>query len=425
MHNKQENISREIAYRILIQIYEGKNFFDNAFNANIIKYKLDINQKKYIYNLVFSALRNHIVCNKIILKFSKKKINLKSKILLIVAVTQILFLNSPNYAVVNTIVNISKNIKGVNSSFINAILRKIVNNINELKNLKIEFNNLPKWFRDEVSDWNKTTKSEFLNCLKQKPTLHIVFKNKIDVKKFKDLGLSTSEKSMFLKKSNQINKIPYYRDGIWWVQDFSAMLPIHLLGNIKQLKVIDMCAAPGGKTLQLLSNNANVDVYEKNKKKITDLKKNLFRCGYKININSIDILKTKKKNYYDIAVLDAPCSAIGTIRRNPEILFRKKKPDINYLSNYQLQLLEKAANLINRNGIILYIVCSFFRKETNSVINKFLNKNKDFSLQGFTKTSLGSSFFNKYGQIKLIPSTIDKNYYIDGFFASILKKTND
>ena len=70
-------------------------------------------------------------------------------------------------------------------------------------------------------------------------------------------------------------------------------------------------------------------------------------------------------------------------------------------------------------------MCSFFRKETNSVINKFLNKNKDFSLQGFTKTSLGSSFFNKYGQIKLIPSTIDKNYYIDGFFASILKKTND
>ena len=183
-----------------------------------------------------------------------------------------------------------------------------------------------------------------------------------------------------------------------------------------------MCAAPGGKTLQLLSNNANVDIYEKNNKKIIDLKKNLHRCGYKININCLDSLKIKKENFYDIAVLDAPCSAIGTIRRNPEILFRKNKPDINNLSSCQFELLEKAASLIKQNGLILYIVCSFFRKETNTVINKFLNKNKDFSLQEFKRTSLSSSFVNKYGQIKMIPSTIDENYYIDGFFASILKK---
>ena len=95
------------------------------------------------------------------------------------------------------------------------------------------------------------------------------------------------------------------------------------------------------------------------------------------------------------------------------------------MSRYQFDLLEKAASLIKKNGLILYIVCSFFRKETNSIINKFLNKNKNFSVQEFKRTSLSSSLVNKYGQIKMIPSTIDENYYIDGFFASILKKTND
>ena len=425
MHNKQVNLTREVAYRILIQIYEGKVFFDSAFNKQVIKYKLDNNQKKYIYNLVLTTIRNHIISNQIILKFSKKKINLKSNILLTIAITQILFLKSPNYAVVNTTVDISKKIQGVNSSFINAILRKIVNNIKELNKLKIKFKDLPQWFKDEVRDWNKITQNNFLNCLTQKPSLHIVFKNNIDTKKLKDLGKSTTKKSMFVKKNDQIKDIPYYNEGLWWVQDFSAMLPIYLLGNIKNLRTVDMCAAPGGKTLQLLSNNVNLDIYEKNNKKIIDLKKNLHRCGYKININCLDSLKIKKENFYDIAVLDAPCSAIGTIRRNPEILFRKTKPDINSLSNYQFNLLEKAASLIKKNGLILYIVCSFFRKETNSVINKFLNKNKDFSLQEFKRTSLSSPFINKYGQIKMIPSTIDENYYIDGFFASILKKTND
>ena len=424
MHNKQENISREISFSILMQLYEGSAFFDSAFNTKIIKHKLDNNQKKYIYNLVLTAIRNHILCNKIIIKFSKKKINTKSNILLIIALTQILFLKSPNYAVVNTTVDISKKIQGVNSSFINAILRKIVNNIDELNKLKINFDNLPLWFRNEVRDWNKITRAKFLNCLYEKPSLHIVFNNKINLKKLQMLGYRTTEQSMFLNQTNKIKKIPYYESGFWWVQDFSAMLPIYLLGNIKNLKTIDMCAAPGGKTLQLLSNNANLDIYEKNKKKISDLKKNLNRCGYKVNINCLDILKAKTEKYYDIAVLDAPCSAIGTIRRNPEILFRKKKPDINYLSNYQLQLLEKAANLINQSGIILYIVCSFFRKETNYVINKFLNKHKDFSIQKFQNSTLSSSYLNKYGQIKIIPTTINENYYIDGFFATILKKND-
>ena len=182
---------------------------------------------------------------------------------------------------------------------------------------------MPQWFRDEVRDWNKITQNNFLNCLTQKPCLHIVFKNNIDTKKLKDLGKSTTKKSMFVKKNDQIKDIPYYNDGLWWVQDFSAMLPIYLLGNIKDLRTVDMCAAPGGKTLQLLSNNVNLDIYEKNNKKIIDLKKNLHRCGYKININCLDSLKIKKENFYDIAVLDAPCSSIGTIRRNPEILFRK------------------------------------------------------------------------------------------------------
>ena len=326
---------------------------------------------------------------------------------------------------VNTTVNISKKISGVNPSFINAILRMIIDKLDSVKLIDTNFNDLPNWFKNEIKEWNTKNKTDFLKHISQKPSLHIVLKNKNDLSKFLHLGIPTSQTSIFLQKYNEINKIPYYEKGIWWVQDFSAMLPIYLLKNLEKINIIDMCAAPGGKTLQLLSKNANLDIYEKNKKRISDLRKNLTRCGYDKKIYIDDVLNINKKNHYDMAILDAPCSSVGTLRRNPEILFRKNFPDISYFSKYQLELLKKASDLICVNGIILYMVCSFFKKETTDIVNYFLKKNKNFILQKFVLTETNPLLFNKRGQLKIIPTMYKDDYYIDGFFASILKKKSE
>ena len=133
------------------------------------------------------------------------------------------------------------------------------------------------------------------------------------------------------------------------------------------------------------------------------------------NYNALEISEKEK---FDVIILDSPCSGVGTLRRNPDILFKKKPPDLDFLTKVQENLINKAANLLNKNGVLIYMVCSFLYDETKDIKNKFLNKNKNFSQYHF---KLGSNnYFKDYldvdGDIFRIPSKF-KNYTVDGFYS--------
>ena len=222
--------------------------------------------------------------------------------------------------------------------------------------------------------------------------------------------------------ANQVNKINGYNEGYWWVQDFSVMLPIYLLENINNKYIADMCAAPGGKTFQLLAKKARVDSYEINPKKSKIMEKNLTRLNYNQKIILKDSLKIDD-NKYNIAILDAPCSSIGTIRRNPEIFYRNSSPNFNKITTLQTNLLEKAKNIIVSKGYIIYMVCSFLSEEGEGQINKFLDRNKNFKLEKFKiNNDFYSRFITKRGFIHILPQSINKETLIDGFFAAKIKK---
>ena len=208
---------------------------------------------------------------------------------------------------------------------------------------------------------------------------------------------------------------------MFWVQDLSSMLPIFLTKNLKKRKVIDMCSAPGGKTFQLINSGANVYAVEKNKERINKLKANINRLNYNIKIYNIDALDLNEKEKFNMVVLDAPCSAIGTLRRNPDILFRNKKINLQNMLNLQKQLLQKADNILLNNGILLYIVCSFLREETYMQINNFLKKNKNYTIDKFDAEKQFSSLIDSNGFINIIPQKFN-NFLIDGFFAARLIK---
>ena len=153
------------------------------------------------------------------------------------------------------------------------------------------------------------------------------------------------------------------------------------------------------------------------------LKENLTRLAFYPTITNFDFKKISKKNLYDFIIVDAPCSAVGTIRKNPEIFYRKKEPDFNGLVNVQREMLEVASQLLKDNGIILYMVCSFLKIETIDQISSFLSKHKQFKLSNF---SLEISDYNNFqfienDQMLILPSQLNK-YNIDGYFAAYLKK---
>ena len=164
------------------------------------------------------------------------------------------------------------------------------------------------------------------------------------------------------------------------------MIPLHLLKNIKNKLTADLCAAPGGKTFQMLSYGAKVVAYEKNRVRAKLMQENLIRLKLNCKINIQNVFNINNKNKFDLVILDAPCSSIGTIRRHPEIFFRKSEPNFNKIISLQEKLLDKAVKILNINGILIYMVCSFLADEGKHQIVNFLKKNKNFNLIKFSST---------------------------------------
>lgn len=416
-------LSRLIIDEILISLKNEAYNFDYLFKIKIKNKKITISDKKLIQNVVFCSLRNFLLINRII-KTYVKKLDYKSDnyFLLLSAISQLIFLNFKEYAVVNSTVEIAKLKKKANSKFINSVLRNVINDKEKIKIDDYLSDDLPNWFLEKISKWNKKKKLDFIKTIKQKPSLNIVFKSIDEFKKTKINGEKTSTLSIIPSDPSKIDKIKDFEKGNWWVQDFSVMLPIFLLNNVKGKYIADMCAAPGGKTFQLLSKKANVDSYERNAKKVKLMQENIKRLDYNQKVilqDSLDI----NKNDYDIAVLDAPCSSIGTIRRNPEIFYRKSSPNFDKIISLQKKLLEKAKNIIKNKGYIIYMVCSFFHEEGEDQIKKFLNENKNFKLEKFnTDVKFYNKFITEKGFIHILPQDINKKTLIDGFFAAKIKK---
>ena len=369
---KGEKVRFDI-HNILFSIYKFNNTLENTSIKKIIdKHKKE--DVSFIFNVTLNSMRLHIHSLKILKKYIKKKLRDHEKILLISAITQIVFLNFKEYAVINCSVEISKKLK-LYPALINASLKAIAKNKEKLKNIKISYNDLPQWFRKRSTSLTIHEKKQFLENFYKEPDVHIVFKNKEKLSEFDEGLIKTSSTSGFLLDKKEIESKKSFINGDWWVQDFSSFFPINNIEFKSQnIKLLDACAAPGGKAFQLLSKNLKVTLNDKSKRRIQTLNSNLNRLKFNPKVLNKDFIKFDKNEKFDFIIIDAPCSAIGTIRKNPEIFFKSKIPDFDGLNNLQQNMLEKAAHLLNVGGNILYMTCSFIKNETFDQINKFLKK---------------------------------------------------
>ena len=377
-----------------------------------------------VHNIVLSSMRYNLYIKKILFFYVKKKLSINQYLLLLSAITQMIFLNFKDYATINTTVELAKHkdIK-VFPGFINAVLKNILKDKINIQNTEIEHKNLPKWFVEQTQHWNLKKKKLFVSSIRDRPNLHLVFKNENVIKNFNYKSFPTTNLSKIIDNKSLINNVSRYHDGEWWIQDFVTMLPIYLTPNLTGKNIIDMCAAPGGKSFQILSLNANLDIIEINKKRANIMKENLSRLRMSNKIQILDALNLNESKKYDVVLVDAPCTSVGTIRRNPEIFFRDSIPNFNKISILQEKLLNKAKQIVKSRGLIIYMVCSFLKFETIIQITNFLEKNSNFKIDKFNLDYEKTNLIDKNGFINTIPIEF-KNFNIDGFFAARLIKND-
>ncbi len=407
---------RLLIFDILNEIHQKNKNFDESFLYLTQNLQLISQDKSMVYNVVLNSIRNNLFINDILNNFLQKKTSLKIRILLLCAITQIIYLDFKDYAVTNDTVEVAK-IKKLNPGLINSLLKNIIKNKKNIDKKKFNRSSVPIWFIKAIQK-NRLNLKEIIENISEEPSLHLVFKKNNLIDAFNDEYDKTTDLSVFIKNRKQIKDLDGYEKGHWWVQDLSSMLPLYLSPEIRSKKILDMCAAPGGKAFQAISLNNTVTLNDISLKRINTLSTNLKRLNYSNKIKNYNALNIPEDQKFDVIILDSPCSGVGTLRRNPEILFKKKPPDLNFLTKVQINLINKASKLLNKNGIIIYMVCSFFYDETKNIKNNFLNENRNFTQYKFNLGSYNKfeKFIDDDGDIFCIPSKYN-NYMVDGFYS--------
>jgi len=224
------------------------------------------------------------------------------------------------------------------------------------------------------------------------------------------------------RSSARVAGLPGYAEGQWWVQDVAASLPVLLLGDVQGKRVADLCAAPGGKSLQLAVKGAEVTAVDRSAARMQRLKENAARMQVKITAVISDVLHWKPPvDSIDAVLLDAPGSATGTIRRHPDLLFLKSRDDVEYLTTLQADMLDYVAAWLPLGATLVYCVCSLEPQEGEEQILRFLERNASFDLVPIQEDEMPAEWV-RGGMLRTLPCHLKERGGMDGFFAARLRR---
>lgn len=227
-----------------------------------------------------------------------------------------------------------------------------------------------------------------------------------------------------LRDAGRVDALSGFEDGGWWVQDFAASLPARLLGDVKGQTIIDLCAAPGGKTVQLARAGGDVIAVEREPARVATLKANLERLKLSVRIEEADLRDFVPAERAPFVLLDAPCSATGTIRRHPDLPWTKSASDVTACAGTANELLDAAANMVEDGGVLLFVVCSLEPEEGLEQIAHFLNRRPEFRRDAIAPAEVFglSELVSTEGDLRTLPFHFAQEGGMDGFFAARLRR---
>ena len=229
--------------------------------------------------------------------------------------------------------------------------------------------------------------------------------------------------SVRLSDPGQVTGLPGYEDGTWWVQDAAAAMPVRVLDPQPGERILDMCAAPGGKTLQLAAAGAEVTALDLSETRIKRVTENLRRCGLAADVVVGDAL-THDGGPYDAVLLDAPCSATGTLRRHPDLPYAKDGGDFPELFALQAQMIDAALRLVRPGGRVVFCTCSLLIDEGEEQISDALIRHPDLTLEpeALARPGIDPAWIGPEGGLRLMPDHMADQGGIDGFYMARLRR---
>ena len=429
VQNSEGLRSRWAALEALEGVLENRRTINLALDNATGWKRLKAEDRAFTKLLILETIRHLPEIDQIYSNFLDRPLPRRShrlKHLLRLGTAQLVFLRTPPHAAVNTTVALAGQL--LNQKFkglTNALLRKIARTDARLSPDKSARINTPDWL---WRSWRKTYGEEKTLKIAQQhlelaPTDLTVAKTSPELASH--LNADTLESgSLRCKDFGNPAEWWGYEDGRWWVQDAAAALPIKLIGDVRGLNVVDLCAAPGGKTAQLAMGGANVVSLDISKLRSETLKANMKRLGLKSNTIISDLRNWEPSITADLVVLDAPCTATGTCRRHPEILRLRGSEDVQKMVRIQKNLLDAGAAMVPNGGTLLYITCSLQPEEGPDQVTDFLNRWINFARSPFKPLTWKGleGVIDTNGALRTLPFHWSSRGGMDGFFAAALKR---
>ena len=435
----EQKTVREKVAQILTDIEKDDTYLQLALKKELDT--LEVKDKGFANELIYGTIKWRLRLDYVLDQFSKtpvKKMKPFIRQLMRMSVYQILFLDKvPASAAINEAVKIMHKRKMSNlSGFVNGVLRNIDRNKSEITypNLSVYYS-IPEWI---ITRWMKyygemETKA-ICESLSQRARVCIRINNlKTTKDKVKALlseeGITVLEEgflpeSLYIHAPNGIHHSPSFKAGLWTVQDESAMLVGHVLGPEKGDEILDVCSAPGGKTVhlaELMQNEGHIIGADVHEHKIELIEKIAKRLGASIVEGKLQdgmLINEDWKEKFDKILLDAPCSGLGIIKRKPDIRYAKDETAIRDINNIQRKLLKNAINYLKKDGILVYSTCTLTQEENQNMVEYALSLGLQLDAIPYDMPACLKPYIKDNAYIEILPHVTDT----DGFFMARFRK---
>ena len=422
--------ARAAACNLLGSVLRKRHRADDSFDSAVKN--LESRDRAFVRLLVATTLRRLGQVDAVLDEFLTKQPADEIVDILRLGTVQLLFLDTPPHAAVATAVTLAKRFHQRLGGLVNAVLRRV----SEKGKAIVEKQDAarmatPAWLWESwIGAYGEPVTRGSAETHLTEPPLDLSINDVSHAAEWANRlgGRALPTGTVRLPNAGQIQNLEGFADGKWWVQDAAAALParvlLHALEGGDGKTVIDLCAAPGGKTAQLASAGCHVTAVDIDVKRLERLRQNLGRLNLKAEVIEVNAESWRPPAPVDAVLLDAPCSATGTIRRHPDLPFLKRATDLPALAAIQRKLLLAAIEMVKPGGLILYSVCSLQPEERRQVIESVLAGDERVVLEKIPASAVNGEiqFISKRGELRCLPCQWPEHGGLDGFYGALLRR---